>query len=130
MAENNPEDLLAWGRANPPVDDAKWKGVGMLTCRPAIKNVCGNKGCQSAKPAVWLRLRPEDGHYERCDSKGCDSYKTEVYHSGSWTTMVAPDRAMMARVAYGGDYVESVAQWDALYISHGKCSRGGGGAGE
>ena len=116
-------EMVEFAKANPVVNDEYWRGKGILVCRPKTKQVCQSDGCKTVPALVWLRLKPETGSYSRCDSQGCDKYEGKVSHSGSWTTIDVSERALLARLAGGGSYVEVAAQGDAIYVSHGQCSK-------
>lgn len=116
-------DLLELARENPvDVSDATWRGKGTLMCRPATKNICTQRGCESGPAEVWSKVTPSSGDYRRCDRKGCDAYRTEVTHSGIWTTLARPENSLLFKVTASGRYVEVASTGDTVIVYHGACT--------
>jgi hypothetical protein len=96
-----------------------WAKVATLECRPTRMDVCDADGCTSSKSATFIRLTPGNGSYQRCDSKGCNSYHATVSYSGIWTTFALP--GAFARVTSDRNFVEVAALNDVLYLYRGDC---------
>jgi hypothetical protein len=119
--ERKADHLQELNRTSPNATPQTWAQVGTLECRPNKKNVCGVAGCRSSEPRTFLRLKPSDGTYQRCDSQGCDTYKAAVSYSGIWTNMTVADRALLARLTSGLQFVEVTTMNDDFYLYRGTC---------
>lgn len=99
-----------------------WKDVKALACKPASLNICNPAGCKSSAPVTSIRWEPK-GQYQRCYSKGCESYTPEVSYSGDWTNITLPKNGMLMRVDSAGRYVEIATLMDTVFIYHGQCTK-------
>ena len=122
FGDKSADELVNWMHANPDVSEKTWSAADQLNCRPQTGRVCGPAGCKDLKPVTWTVWEPGSGNYQRCDDKGCDTYKAQVNYSGAWANVAVPDRAMFSKLTASGQFVEVVSQNDAVWVYHGQCT--------
>lgn len=93
-------------------------------CEPTARFGCSSAGCQALEFTVWVNLDFPARRYERCDSKGCDSYEMTYAVGGAFTT-VTPLGArgfFLKAVNDGSEFLEVVSLGTAAHASFGRCT--------
>jgi len=93
-----------------------------LTCHWANKQQCDpNSACRPSVNKVWATVDATAKRYQRCDSKGCDSYDAEVSASGVYTTFDLPGRGVFMKIGPEGAATEVVSLGNSVLVSQGTC---------
>lgn len=92
-------------------------------CTFTSKVQCGISGeCERLLPTtVHIVLAPRDGTYQRCDSRGCDTYRAAFTPSGDYLNATVPQRAMFAKVSNDFQVTEVVSLGHVVIVAHGQC---------
>jgi hypothetical protein len=78
-----------------------------VRCDFSEKYRCFAGGCTPANLSVFIRLDHEAGTYERCDTRGCDSYTATYNRSGEFVNVALPERGVLAKLSLGdGKFLE------------------------
>ncbi len=96
---------------------SKWR------CEAAVKFSCSMKGCGEVGVTVWVNLDFRAQQYQRCDSKGCDTY--QMIHSGSGIyTIIEPNNSgtFMKVVNDGSEFMEVATLGTSSFTSLGRCT--------
>jgi hypothetical protein len=104
---------------------------GLYVCRADTTAVCGPNGCTTsvARSDAEIRIDLNSGWYQRCDSRGCDSYEAEIYPSGIYIIAELPGRATFAKLETPLDvrdvnsmrYIEVATAGVTAFLHHGVC---------
>lgn len=91
-------------------------------CLPETKQQCGEVGCESVKPTVFVLYDENNSIVYRCDNKPCDGYEVVRVESGLFTVLqpVEP-RVFSVKLSFDNKYVETVGFGLDTLVSHGIC---------
>ncbi len=96
---------------------AQWR------CDAISKFSYSAEGCEAVRPNVWLNLDFVARTYERCDTKGCDSYLMDHSQSGKFTQvrLVGHPGMFFKSVSDGSEFVEVVSLHLGVLNAYGRC---------
>ncbi len=92
-------------------------------CDATSKFSCSAEGCEAVRPTVWLNLDFVTRTYERCDTKGCDSYLMDHSPSGMFTQvrLIGHPGMFFKSVSDGSKFVEVVSLHLGVLNAYGRC---------
>ena len=99
---------------------AQWR------CDATSRFLCSAEGCKAVRPTMktpWLNLDFVARTYERCDTKGCDSYLMDHSQSGKFTHvwLVGHPGIFFKSVSDGSEFVEVVSFHLDVFNVYGRC---------
>jgi hypothetical protein len=71
---------------------------------------------------MWVQLDLAAGQYERCDAKGCDSYRVTPQHGGIYTHLNPTPSTFLKVLNDGSDFVDVASLGTSVLISYGRCT--------
>lgn len=97
-------------------------GAQPRSCTLVQKEQCEpGSPCRSIASTVGLILDAQTGSYQRCNGKGCDTYKAVVSKSGIWTLMENPGHGFFAKISPNQEVVEVVSMNSVVLVGYGTC---------
>lgn len=97
-----------------------------LICQPDKKFTCdAEEGCRPSALGTFYRVNASNAVYERCDRRGCDSYRAQVTRSGTMEIYELVGRGAFLKLqTLDNSFVESVSLTTVVILSFGSCRAG------